>query len=296
MAQSETDPKVALDSHDGKKDAKANSVADYLQAPRRKRGNYVITALGERTVEFQGGIDAFVKAQFKNASLLHVKSTEELVKAFRRRILLVVVDDEFMDLPACLRLVAKFKSRGNAGAAPCLFLTRNPESLIQTYGQYLQAFQEGDDYINYAKFGLPYITSRIKAGLLFQYRRRSRRYKIDVPLQYILLSDDQKHAGRMIDLSVHGGLLEATDGYIFRVGEQLKLHMPLASGSLEKRGEFLHVSAKVRRVMISGSKAGISFEYLSEPQSLAITAFITELSRRQLTKRVGVPRVQAGHR
>jgi hypothetical protein len=120
---------------------------------------------------------------------------------------------------------------------------------------------------------------------------------VSLDLKYYLLTDDQIHAARLIDLSVHGGLLEASDGHVFRPGEQLKLHLPIgATVSGSERGEFLHVSARVRRVVISGIQAGISFEYLTDQQSLAITELVTDLARKQLMKKAGPARGQAGRR
>jgi hypothetical protein len=296
VAQSEVDTKTETEAQD-KKDSKAHSVADYLQAPRRKRRSYVITALGGRTHEYRAGIEAFIKGQFKNTSVAHMHDTEDLIRAFKRQVLLLIFDDEFVGLEESLQLALKFKQWSKESSPPILFLTRNPESLIEGYRRVLAGFQEGDDYIQYSKFGLAHITSRIRAGLMFQYRRRSRRYRVSVDLKYYLLSDNQFHNGKVIDLSVHGGLIEASDGHVFRPGEQLKLHLPLLSGpGGSDRGEFLHLSARVRRVVISGSQAGISFEYLTELQSLAITDLITDISRRQLIKRAAVSKAQTGRR
>lgn len=296
MAQSDVDTKIQTDTQE-KKDSKAHSVADYLQAPRRKRRSYVITALGDRTLEFQAGIDAYIKAQFKNTSIAHMRSVEDLARGFKRQILLLIFDDEFMPLEESLQLALKFKQLSKEASPPILFLTRNPEALIEGYRRVLSGYQEGDDYIHYTKFGLAHITSRIRAGLMFQYRRRSRRYRVNIDLKYYLLSDDQFHSGKIIDLSVHGGLIEASDGHVFRPGEQLKIHLPIHSGvSGHERGEFLHISARVRRVAISGVQAGISFEYLTDAQSLAITELVMDISRRQLTKRATISRAQTGRR
>ena len=195
-----------------------------------------------------------------------------------------------------LNLIAKFKTQNANQSIPFLFLTKSPDRLIEGYGRILQPFQEGDDYINYTKFGIPHITSRIRAGLLTQYKRRSRRYKIDIGLKYFLLADDQMHPGRVVDLSVHGGLIEALDQHVFRMGEQLTLHLPVQSRQAVDQNEFLHISCRVRRVLISGNVAGVSFEHLSEAQCLAITIFITELSRSQIMKRAPALKVQAGRR
>jgi hypothetical protein len=293
VAQSEVDTKIETEAQE-KKDSRAQSVADYLQAPRRKRRSYVITALGARTLEFRAGIDAFIKTQYKNTSVANSRDVEDLLRSFKRKVLLLILDDEFVGIEESLQLALKFKKISKEASPPILFLTRNPELLIEGYRRVLAGFHEGDDYIHYPKFGLAHITSRIRAGLLFQYRRRSRRYRVSLDLQYYLLTDDQYHTGKIIDLSVHGGLIEAADGHVFRPGEQLKLHLPIFAGNGgHDKGEFLHLSARVRRVVISGTQAGISFEHMTEHQSLALTELVTDISRRQLAKRAAVARVQA---
>jgi hypothetical protein len=102
VAQSEVDTKIDTEIQE-KKDSKAQSVADYLQAPRRKRRSYVITALGGRTLEFQPGIDGFVKSQFKNSSIAHMRSVDDLMRSFKRQVLLLIFDDEFVGLEESLQ-------------------------------------------------------------------------------------------------------------------------------------------------------------------------------------------------
>ena len=296
MAQSEKKTEVQTEELESKKDGKSHSVADYLQAPRRKRRSYIVTALGAKTSEYQGSIESYIRGQFQNASVMHLKTVEDLLRAFKRQLLLAVIDDEFADRDVLLNLIARFKTQNANQSIPFLFLTKTPDRLIEGYGRILQPFQEGDDYINYTKFGISHITSRIRAGLLTQYKRRSRRYKIDINLKYFLLADDQMHSGRIVDLSVHGGLIESRDDHVFRMGEQLTLHLPVQSRQVGDQSEFLHIPCRVRRVLISGNVAGVSFEHLSEAQCFAITVFITELSRAQIMKRVPAPKAQAGRR
>jgi hypothetical protein len=51
------------------------------------------------------------------------------------------------------------------------------------------------------------------------------------------------------------------------------------------KGDFLKLSAKVRRVFIGGTQAGISFEHLSEQQILQLTQFLTDMVNDQMARK-----------
>lgn len=281
-------------SAEAKQKEKADKVADYLQAPRRKRKSYVLLALGRGTQDMSTGIEAFVRGAFKGVAIAQPRTIEELRKNFARQIVLMVFDDEFVDLPAGLELIKELKTRRGASSAPVLFLTRQPEKLVEGYNQVLSAYQESDDYLLYPKAEMAHIYSKIKTGLTSSYKRRSRRYKIDMELQYFLLADDKMHKGRLVDLSIHGGLIRAEDERIFRVGEQLKLHIPIADVMAPTAGDFLKISGKVRRVFIGGTQAGISFEHVSDSQLLRLTQYLTDLVDEQLARKSLATRTRSG--
>jgi c-di-GMP-binding flagellar brake protein YcgR len=116
-------------------------------------------------------------------------------------------------------------------------------------------------------------------------------------LQYYLLVDDQMHPGRLLDLSVHGGLLRAEDGRVFRAGDQLKLYLPIARYLAVDDGDFLRLSAVVRRVLIGGTHAGVSFEHMSDAQTHRLTTFVIEMVNQQVGRRMAPkpkPKAKAG--
>lgn len=281
-------------SAEAKQKEKADKVADYLQAPRRKRKSYVIMALGRGTQDMGAGIETFVRGSFKGVAVAQPRTIDELRKNFARQIVLLVIDDEFVELPAALELIKELKSRRSTSAVPVLFLTRQPETLIEGYNKTLSAYQESDDYLLYPKAEMSHIYSKVRTGLVSSYKRRSRRYKIDLELQYFLLADDQMHKGRLIDLSIHGGLMKAEDQRIFRVGEQLKVHIPIADILEPTTGDFLKISAKVRRVFIGGTQAGISFEHVSDAQLFRLTQYLTGTVDSQASRRSVATRVRSG--
>lgn len=290
MAQDDvTMDKVA--QHPGEKPKeKVGNIVDYLQAPRRKRKSFVVMALGKGTQDLGTSIESFVRTNYKAIAVAQPRSSEELVKNFGRQVVLLVLDDEFIPIDQALELVRDMKKRKNATSIPVLFLTRHAENLVDAYNKILLPFQESDEYILYPKAEPNHVLSKVRQGLGASYRRRSRRYKVDIELSYFLLDDDKRHSGQLIDLSVHGGVIKAEDGRIYRLGEQLKLHLPVGDYLPSTMGDYLKLSAKVRRVFIGGTQAGISFEHMSEQQLYNITLFLTNLVNDQATRRVAAPK------
>jgi hypothetical protein len=269
----------------------ANRVAEYLQSPRKKKKSFVVMALSKRCQdEFAGPVESFVRASFKGTALSHPATPEELVKNFGRQIVLVVYDDEFMALNGGLETLRELKRRKAGTSVPVLFLTRDPERLISQYNQMLLPYHEGDDYIQYNKADLPQVLAKVRAGLTTRFRRRSRRYAVDESLQYYLLADDRMHAGRLLDLSVHGGLLRAEDGRVFRAGDQVKIHLPISRFLAVDDGDYLRLSAVVRRVLIGGTHAGVSFEHMSDLQTQRLTTYVIEMVNSQLGRRGPKPK------
>lgn len=265
---------------------KSRDVAEYLQAPRRKRKSYVLVACGGAVPpDVQGSIDSYIKQNHKNVAIAHPRSPDELTKLLNRQVVLLVYDDEFADMEQGLNMILDLKKRKTSNVIPVLFLTRSPETLVNAYNQYLLPFHEADEYINYAKSTTAHILNKVKAGIANKNRRRSRRYKIDIDVAYFTLSQEGALPGRLIDLSVHGALMRSEENRIFKLGDQLKLHIPIADVLPNSEGDYLRISAKVRRVFIGGSQAGISFEYVSEKQNYVLTRFVTELVNAQNIRR-----------
>jgi hypothetical protein len=262
-------------------------VADFLAAPRKKRRSYIVTALTQNTAsEYRNSIEHYVRVNFKSVALSHARNIEELKKAFGRQVVMVVYDDEFTDLDTGLNMINVLKRKKSAVPSSILFLTRQPSALIQEYNKILLPFHESDDYLVLERTDSPIIFSKIKAGLTNQSRRRSRRYKVDVPVSYFALNDDKFFNGRLTDLSIHGALLETTDTRLFVNEEQVKISIPAGNFLNAAEGDYLKLSARVRRVHIGGNMAGISFEHVSEKQLLRLTAYLSSLVNEQVTKAV----------
>ena len=282
--EQKTPTAAELDKKEGR-----GRVADYLQGPRKRRRSYVIGALSPATTHFFSGIDAFVKSQFKNTIVSQPKTVEELVKNFNRQVVLLLIDDEFSRRDECLRLVGELKQKKTNSVVPALFLTRQPEELVARYHEILLPFHESDDLLDWSRADIRHIFAKIRDGVGQKFARRSRRYKIDIPLRFSMISDSRIHPGHLLDLSLHGALLRSADQGIFRPSEQIKLFLPtmgLIPGYAE---EFLRLSCRVRRIFISGTHVGVSFEHLSDQMNLYLLTFLTNLVTKTMPIKGNVP-------
>jgi hypothetical protein len=318
------------DERPGDDKPKKTAVAEYLASPRRKRKSFVVVACSPAiSQEIRDNIDAFVRSTFKGVSVAMPASAEELVRYFARQIVLLVFDDEFASLEIGLELIREMKRKKNAASTPVLFLTRRPRALVEAYNRILLPYHESDDYLEYVHASMPHILSRIRTGLANKNKRRSRRYKIDLPVEYFdsetefkphfepldepgvvlrydlssgqeieipptgIETPDVGRRGRLVDLSLHGAMLRSEDGRLFRAGDQIKLKLSVLPTVRPEDSEFLKLSAKVQRVFIGGSLAGISFENMSDKQLLTLTMFLTEIVNQQNIRRAQQMRARA---
>ena len=246
-------------------------------------------------------------------------SPDDLVRNLKRLVVLLIYDDEFMPLMGGLEMIKNMKQQAGT-MIPVLFLTRRPRDLVSAYNQVLLPFHEVDDYIEYANMSIPHTINRVRNALISKNRRRSRRYQVDLAVEYfdekslfqpemqaledpgLVLRYDPEHdrdveippqpveqpikghSGRLVDLSVHGTLIQSTDGRIFRTGEQLKIKINLGHHKPRDTVEFLRLTAKVQRVLISGDVAACSFESVSSSQTSSLVKFITEIVNEQKIK------------
>jgi hypothetical protein len=244
-----------------------NKLEAYLQGPRKKRKNYVILALGESfDRSIAGGIENYVKKSYPQLAISSAKTTEELTRQFGRNISLLIINDVFDNRTEIMTLIRTLKDRRREETIPVLFLTKEPENLIGAYHEHLLLHRESDEYIVYTAKTLPQILSRVKNGIDAKNRRKSRRYPVNIPLTYYHLTHDNLSTGHLIDLSLHGALVQGEEDMIFKMGDQIKISVPTAGYLNLDTGDFIRISGRVRRVFISGNQVAISFEHLSDRQ------------------------------
>lgn len=254
----------------------SEGLADYLRGPKKKQRNFIVFAFGASfDSQVANSIESYLLTNFPKFTLYVVNNMREIKRVFNKQISLFLMDDEFIDFDQQMNLVLTIKTRRPGVNIPFLFLTREPKALIKAYHKVLLAYQEVDEYLNYKKTPLQHVTNRISALLEKRSVRKSRRYDVDLQLHYLVLKENKIFRGRLLDLSVHGAMIKNLEGKIFSENDQLRLHIPITPFLSSEEGDFLRVSAVVRRVSIGGQIAGISFEYLTEKQSFMLTKFIT---------------------
>lgn len=259
------------------------AVSEFLQAPRRKRKNYVIMALGPNFNQgASSSIERFVKSNYKNLGISRPRNLDELRRQFGRNISLLVIDDKFANLSTMCQLLKALKMKRRNETIPVLFMTKSSEKLIDEYRKHLLAFQEVDDFCAYQGLDEKQILGRIKTGIDNKNRRKVRRYNTSLEVSFYHLSLDKTLKGTITDISVHGASLKSNEIEKFSVGDQLKVSIPIANYLSFENGEYLRVSAKVRRVLIAGSSAAISFEYLTTTTHYRLVDFVTSMLKTKL--------------
>jgi hypothetical protein len=271
-----------------------NKLEAYLQGPRKKRKNYVILALGDTfDRQISGGLESFIKKSYPALALSTARTTDELTRQFGRNISLLIVNDTFADRAHVMSLIKALKEKRRDENIPVLFLTKDAEALIKAYHTTLLLYRESDEYLVYTDTTLPQILSRVKHGIDAKNRRKSRRYPVSLPITYFHLTHNTLSDGRIIDLSMHGALITAGQNTIFRLGDQVKLNIPVSQFLHMPDGDFIKISGRVRRVFISGNQVAISFEHVSEKQAQLIGQLLIAIVSRNFSQQTNRLRSQS---
>lgn len=270
---------ISGEQDSSKKPKSAPLMSDFLEAPKKKRRSFVILAPGPNLdAELSGAIKTFFASQYPQLSLIVVDSTDELMKLASRNIILILIDDEFAERSKTLSSVRFLKEKKTDGPLPSLFFTKNPAALIAEYHSKLKLWHEVDDYLSISDLSRHELFAKIKSGIQNRNQRRARRIKTNIPVMFqILESGDHKFQGEIIDFSLHGALIScAADGHRFSLKDQLVVHFPI-SQFLQGKADIIRISGRVRRVLISGSKAGISWEHISDIKMATLTEMLTSI-------------------
>ncbi len=266
----------------------ATAVVDHLTAPRKKRKSYVVLAFGKgMDAELASSIEKFIRSNFASMSLAFPRNRKDIIKMANRQIVMIAVDDHFAAMEDTIETVRAVKTKKGTTAVPVVFFTNEADKLIHLYNEKLLPFQEVDEYILYKSLPPNQVMSRINKLLKEKNPRRSRRFQTEIDMSFFHLTKDKTLNGHIKDMSLHGALIQADKDVIFKSGDQIRINLPVAKYIDHHEGEFMKVSARVRRVFLGGNEAAISWEYLSDHQTLKLTEFITGLVNKELLKRSG---------
>lgn len=255
-----------------------NSITDFLQAPKKKKKNFIVIAT-EST--FNPEISSVLKSKTKtitgNFSFSFPKTIKELLKQINRNISLLIISDQFAKLDEVLETIKKLKVKRHQFGLPVLFLTVDYNRLIEGYHNILLSYHETDEYIYLPSFKESILQSRINYCLNLENARKGKRYAVNEKISFYYLQQDKIIFGTLKDLSLFGALIVADEKYLFNEKDQLRINISSAAHLGYSHGEYLKISAKVRRVYISGNTIAVSFEYLSETKVNQLTLILTSI-------------------
>lgn len=262
-----------------------SGVVDYLSAPKKKRKNFIVLALGPRfDPDLSRAIGLFCKSQFPRHSVAVPKKKDEFLRQASRNLSLVIIDDQFLPLSELTETIKDLKEKKSDTNIPFLFLTQNSESLISEYNKSMLDYQDLDEYVELDKSSRIQLFARIKYGVDHRFQRRSRRFKMEIPIQFQVHKTQQMLQGTLLDLSVHGGFIRSAGGHVFSLTDQIRIFLPLSAALKERKDDVLRLTAKVRRVDIGGDRAGVSWEFMSAEKSNVITQFLFAIFEKFLSK------------
>jgi hypothetical protein len=296
MAIDSGNSKSVAASDESKGKGKSNqAVVDYLQAPRKKRKSYVVLVAGENIdSETIAAIQKFMRTTYQKLSFAVAKSAEDFDKYNGRNIVLAIIDDQILERTETMNLVRKTKEGKTDGPVPVLFLTKDPPALLEAYQKNLQLYHEVDEYLDISHAPRHAIFTKIKAGIDSKNQRKGRRYKVSIPVHFQTLdTGETKFAGRLLDFSIYGALLEIDElnAHHFTSRDQLQIHLPI-SKFLKGKSDVFRISARVRRVLISGGQAGISWEYISNEKMATMSELLTSIVDQSLAKSAAASRAK----
>jgi hypothetical protein len=272
----------------------SGGVVDHLQAPRKKKKDYVVIAFNSQyNRELGDTLENQIRLNFKNLTTIRPKTAAELQRLFSRQIVLMLVEDEFAGVTETVKLVRTLKEKKSKTPTPVIFFTENSDNLITEYHKELALYQEADTYVNFRSSTLNQMVAKVSKALAEKGVRKSRRYSVDIPVTYFHLTRNRECHGRLVDMSVHGAVLKDANGEVFRGSDQIRVNIPFGKFVSNREGDFIKVAAKVRRVFIDGSQVGLSWEYMSPHQLFLITSYLTEMVNDEMYRKAMKQRTTA---
>ncbi len=274
---------------------RTTQITDYLQAPRRKRKNFIILAMGKQVPkDLTRRIEGFIKSNYGQLATVHPESMADLRRLFGRNISLLIVNHDFVESETeLMKAIKSLKEMRRNERIPVLFLTKHPNQLIAAYQKYLLIHQELDDYVTYDTATVQTVLSRVRDGVEVSQKRRTRRFATNHQVTFFHLNLNEQLKGRIIDVSFHGANLVSDSPCTFKEGEQMLISIPIHEVESIHEGEFLKVSARVRRVFIGGDHVGISFEHMNENQAEKMARFVVGIA--SINLRGQTARLKAAH-
>lgn len=274
---------------DTKVDPSTNSdqskMLEHLQAPRKKRKNYVFIAIG-RDVDLNTAnrIEQYLNLNFPQYAVYAVQTIDDLAKLTSKLTNLIVVSDGFGSFDETMPILQEFKKTNFGTAVPVLFLTANEEALIIKYKQYLGIYQETDDYLNSHNLSEKHLFAKIFDRLSIKGpMRKGRRFPVQLHVRYKELQSDKVYTGLIEDISMYGCLLVKDDSMPhFKKNDQFRIYLPNDGYFPLENGESVGFYGFSSRVLLGGERTGVEWAHLSEEKHSQLFRILTEIQSRSL--------------
>ena len=263
------------------------SMLEHLQAPRRKRRNYVFLAFGsdvEKGIHLK--IEQFVNLNFPMMTVYPVHSVEDLEKLASKQVNLLIVSDGFAPSDKIMPLLKFFKESNTQTGSPVLFLTRDEATLISRYHKDLAPYQESDDYLNLSHMTEKHLLTKVHERLNPKLpQRRARRFPVNLRVRYSDLRTGKMYSGVVEDLSAYGCLLaKEPSSPQFTKFDQVRIYIPNDGYFPKNLGDSIPFFAKTSRVLLGGDRTGLAWSQLSEDKHAIIFKILSEMIERRLSE------------
>ena len=269
------------------KNADKKSMLEHLQAPRRKRRNYVFVAVGSDIDQGQIiKIEQFISLNFPIMTVHTVPSIADLEKLTTKQVNLIIVSDGFAPFDRVLPLLCQFKETNTQTGTPILFLTKDEETLISKYQKILAPYQEADDYLSISGMTDKHLLSKIQERLNPKIsHRRARRFPANLAVRYTDLNSGKFYHGIIEDFSLLGCLLvKEASAPQFTKFDQIRIFLPNEGYVSQKFGDSIPFFAKTSRVLLGGERTGLTWAQMSEEKHAVLFKILTEIVGRILVE------------
>jgi hypothetical protein len=271
------------------KNADKKSMLEHLQAPRRKRRNYVFLAVGpDIDSNLLTKVEQFISLNFPVMTVHVVPSLADLEKLLTKQVNLIIVSDGFAPFDRILPLLRQFKETNLQTGFPILFLTRDEENLISKYQSILAAYQETDDYLALSGMSDKHLLAKIQERLNPKIpHRRARRFPANLSVRYTDLKSGKFYSGVIEDISLFGCLLaKDPSAPQFTKFDQIRIFMPNEGFISKQFGDSIPFFARTSRVLLGGERTGLTWAQMSEEKHAILFKILTEMVGKKLVDTV----------
>ena len=240
----------------------------------------IIMLFGE---EFSLGLKTLIRSKVekiaKGFNILNPSTLADFSRASNNPIRIAIVEDSYAPIDCLLVELREIRKVHEESAIPLVFLTKSPLELTAAYHRYLLMYRKVDRYIDYGKLSPDEVISAIEQCLEIKggQPRRMRRYHLSIPITYSVF-EGKEQAGVCLNLSISGALLRLERTRDFKIHEQIVVQFSTRGILPPKEGEFMRLSAKVRRTVEGVSEVGVSWEYATYYQIEKLNDYINHVN------------------